>query len=1252
MYKFNIGTFNVKGLASKSKRDQVLCWLNKLNLSIVLLQEIHFSCSNDNTNWSSSWDGLCYLSGNSTNSLGVGIFINKTCNCKVIEYQEIIIGRMQRIQLQIDDNIINLFNVYGPNIDDVKFFDTLESNLKQYEDQTLMIGGDSNTVLDYHLDKLNGRNDTNKRTSLKVNQMIETYDLCDVFRILNPGLKLFTWHSNNNPPILCRLDYILMSSNIINSVVDSKIKAGYRSDHSLVTVNLNFSKHEKGPGYFKVNNSLLLDTEYQNKMRNSIQEIALLNSSSNANTLWEIIKGRIRDETIKFASIKKKNDLKEEKELNVKIESLEKELTKNPNSETTVENIKTEKSKLNDLIDKRIKGILLRSKAEWIEGSEKNSKYFANLEKKRAEQKNIKQIRDNTNNILSDPKPILKYAKEFYENLYSKDENIEECDNSPFFLNEVKTVTDNNETEQSGHLSEYECGIALKEMKNNKSPGSDGITAEFYKIFWNDIKQYLVNSLNYSFEHGSLTELQKQGIISLLPKKDKDTLSINNWRPISLLNVDYKIASKAIANRIKTELPNIIDTEQTGFIKGRYIGENIRLLQEAIEYINSKNENGLILFSDFNKAFDSLDHNFMKKCLYKFKISNSVIKWVDHFYKDAKSCITNNGKFSEFFKIDKGVRQGCPLSPYLFIICIELLANEIRKNKDIKGIKINNIELKQTLFADDACFLTNGEQNSFLTLMKTLENFSYISGLKLNKNKCTILKLGRLRYANIERNYGKKYNWTSTSASTLGITFTNNSKDMIELNFNPKLKDFENCLNKWKRWKLSLIGKITVLKTFEFPKLVYPLTVLPNPSQEFIDKVKSLMFKFLWDDKPDKISRNKIIQDYKQGGLRMIDLESFIHSLKCSWIKRMKFQKESKWVQLYDSMLSKYGKQFIVKCNLSPTDVQRLDIKSNFLKNVLFAWSCANYKENINSVGKQILWNNAKIKSDGNTVFTFVDWLEKGIMFIEHIFDYRNKQFYKFEHLQNLYDIPRNDYLKYHRLISSIPPLWKNKLKNEEIDYRACSFLIDKLCPKTKTCKFIYNVLIKNKIPPGNNHENKWQQCFSTELNWEMIFNQVNRVTIDTKLRSFQYKYLMHIVPNNEKLFKYGLVEASTCDFCRMSVESNKHLFWECTSVQPFWSSLKTYLNTKLPSFNQIHFTYESISLCNITHNNRNASNCINFIIILAKYFIHKNKYQEHVHNFDEFILYLSHRIKLEGLIAEIKGKTEAHTNKWSPFLR
>ena len=174
-------------------------------------------------------------------------------------------------------------------------------------------------------------------------------------------------------------------------------------------------------------------------------------------------------------------------------------------------------------------------------------------------------------------------------------------------------------------------------------------------------------------------------------------------------------------------------------------GGGVTLLHETIDYINNFNEKGLLFCSDFNKAFDSLGHNFMRKCLLKFKFPNYIINWIAIFIMMQNRVYIIYCHLSSFFKIEKGVRQGCALSPYLFIICIELLSNEVSLNKDINGIKLGNIEIKQALFADDACFITDGQRKSFQTLVTTIENFSNISGLKLNKDKCTIFKLGSLR---------------------------------------------------------------------------------------------------------------------------------------------------------------------------------------------------------------------------------------------------------------------------------------------------------------------------------------------------------------------------------------------------------------------------------------------------------------------------------------------------------------------------
>ena len=322
------------------------------------------------------------------------------------------------------------------------------------------------------------------------------------------------------------------------------------------------------------------------------------------------------------------------------------------------------KKKLAKIVAKKTQGAMVRSKATWYEFGEKNSKYFYNLEKRNQKKKHIHSIIKDDGSVIREPNQILEEEENFFKEIYKAKGVTPESDafEHIFQSKGLNTLKQEDADSCGGFLTLEECANALNHFKNNKTPGSDGFTIEFYRYFWNTLGQTMVDSFNYAFENGSLSISQKLGVISLIPKKDKDKKHLKNWRPISLLNNDYKIAAKAIALRLEKVLPTIINPSQTGYVKGRYIGESIRLIADIMSFTKEQNIPGLAVFLDFEKAFDSIEWKYLQKCLEIFNFGPQLQQWIAVMYNDISSCILNNGFATRHFNLSRGVRQGCPLS--------------------------------------------------------------------------------------------------------------------------------------------------------------------------------------------------------------------------------------------------------------------------------------------------------------------------------------------------------------------------------------------------------------------------------------------------------------------------------------------------------------------------------------------------------------------------------------------------------------
>ena len=878
---------NVNGLRDGDKRLGFLQWLSHLSPSVVCLQETHAVSNDDLLSWFSRFGYLCAGSFGTNHSRGVVVLYRSVLECKsvVCEFD----GRFVLVEYSLRGSVFRVASIYAPNRNPdrdaflVRCVDSIDPAVPT------LLWGDFNTVLDRVRDRRGSCPfDVSRESSVLLAAMFSDCCVVDIWRERHPNDSAFTWFRPDGA-LASRIDLIGCPFAWVPYVSSVDILPCPFSDHCAISFSWALpSSVPPGPGLWKLNLSVLDEAEYIGLISTFWSYWQSRQSSfPSLSEWWDSGKAHVKRISINYCKDRGKSKVVERNILSSLAAHLKSHIDFGRLSFLPV--YLSTLSRLRAMDVEVARGAQVRARSRWVEEGESSSAYFFRLEKKNGTDRNISALRASDGTLVTDKDGLCDVFRSFYSDLFS----AAPCDSNARaeLLSNISSVLSYNDSEVcEGLLSQGECFAALQGMARGKAPGCDGLPMEFYLKFWHVLGLDLVCVLNSAFGLGSLSRSQRRGIITLSFKKG-DRLDPKNWRPISLLNVDYKIASRSIAARLLKVIHLVVDKDQSCGVPGRFIGENVAFLRDVVDFCSSSGTPAALLSLDQEKAFDRVDWTFLRSTLYAMGFGQSFVGWVNLFYNNVSSCVNVNGHISNSFKLCRGVRQGCPLSPLLYVLVAEVLACNIRSSGLISGLSLPGSSSSLPVvsaYADDTTLVVSSVPG-ILAVFDVYSLYERGSGAKLNFGKCEGLWLGGW---NGRTDSPVNITWSSVKVKVLGVFL--GPGNLEEDNWRPRITAVENALNSWRQRSLSYKGKALVINALALSRVWYVASLIHVPRWVSVE-LNTLIFKFFWSGKRDLVARRVVVQPSCLGGFSVVDFQCKVMALHVQWVRRF-VSSPSSWV--------------------------------------------------------------------------------------------------------------------------------------------------------------------------------------------------------------------------------------------------------------------------------------------------------------------------------------------------------------------
>lgn len=883
--------WNVRGVTSPLKQGEVYNFTRKNNIDVIGLLETKLSGRNLQYLIRNVFGGWKYTSNFDLHAGGRILVLWNPLTVSLVTIGHFDQGINCEVSSLVDGSHVLLSFVYGHNR--VVERRSMWNELEQFSlgrSLPWLILGDFNTVFSED-EKANGR----EVTSYELRDPTDFCMRCFMIELPFSGCK-FTW---SNGTVKSRIDHALVNNAWLDQFGASFAHypaSGCISDHS--------------PG--------LIFTECADSRPNVC--FKFLNMWTKHPSFFDLVSDSWREEvqgTKMFVLCKKLKHLKTGlKRLNAKdfshiservlraksaLEDLQVKFQSEHNNLHLQEDLKAQQATTRRLINWEKSFFSQMTKGLSIRFGDRCTKFFHSWVKRSKVKGKILSIERQDGTFATSRADIAGEFLGFYKCLLGTREYCVPVEEA--FLANGRLLDHNSAESLAQPVLPEEIWNAFLSIGRDKSPGPDGYSSHFFIKSWDIIGKDVTDAVTEFFENGRLLKQLNHSIIALIPKVDH-ARKVGEFRPISLCNVVYKAISKILASRLSGVLPLLVDEAQAGFVQGRVMAENILLLQELIRHYGRKRTVPMCLIKiDILKAFDSISWSYLEDLLVGFKFPHKFINWIMECVTTTSYSISINGSLEGYFKGERGLRQGDPISPFLFVLAMEYLSRMLKSLHSHPNFKFHvrcdKHKITHLAFADDLLLFSKGDRDSIKALMDVLEVFGNTSGLRCNLSKSELYTAGLNDSDVFDLHTLTGLRIGSFPFRYLGVPIAGKSLQLVH--FGGYIRKIQSLTALWNVKTLSYMGRVELIRSVIQGVHAFWMGILPIPAGVHKCLVK-IARNFLWGAREDKkkaawVSWKDVCKPKAEGGLGLFDLYTWNKSLLFKHLWNLQCKKDSLWVR-------------------------------------------------------------------------------------------------------------------------------------------------------------------------------------------------------------------------------------------------------------------------------------------------------------------------------------------------------------------